>query len=120
MSELIEKLSYHIEMIGRTIDHQSYPIEALVLSMNWNRTELENVFKFFEDWEIKRKNNATIDSAPFESDFTKRFNLNYQGLKPVILAFWRNGQWTELCEAYVDSFGKSASIEYSEIVNRKP
>ena len=118
MSEIIDKLVYQVKMLGQTIDSMNYPLEALVLSMNWSRAELEDVFKFFEKWEINRLNGVPINNGDFETEFVKNFNSSYQKLKSIILAFWRNGQWKQLCEAYVDSFGQSAPIEYSEIVNR--
>lgn len=59
-----------------------------------------------------------MESVKFERKFSS-LAINYQTLKSVILAFYRNGQWTKICEAYVDSFGDAPSLEYDGIMRRE-
>lgn len=53
-----------------------------------------------------------MNSGSFEHGFQESLGVNYQGLKSIVLAFYRNSQWTNVCEAYVDSFGKTPSVEF--------
>ena len=36
MERELEKLKFHIRLIGETIDNRSYPIPFLVIEMDWN------------------------------------------------------------------------------------
>ena len=58
-------------------------------------------------------------SFEFEQDFNDELGVSYQGLKSIVRAFYRNGQWTTVCEAYVDSMGDSPPIEYHAIQRRE-
>ncbi len=60
-----------------------------------------------------------MQSFEFEKDFDDELGVSYQGLKSIISAFYRNGQWTNVCEAYVDSMGDSPPIEYRAIQRRE-
>lgn len=114
----LDKLQYQVETLGQTIDYERYPVEALILSKNWGPIELEKAHDIFEDWDKKIEGGGEMNSGSFEDDFAKSLSVNYQGLKSIILAFHRNSQWTNVCEAYVDSFGKTPSVEFFEIAHR--
>lgn len=113
-----QRLSYHVELLGNTIDSHAYPIEALILSMNWNKEDLDKAHDVFERWETILESGEKMNNFKFEKDFEDALGVSYQGLKPIVLAFYRNSLWTNVCEAYVDSFDGKASIEYREIMNR--
>lgn len=117
--ECISKLKYQVETLGLTIDHQKYPVEALILSKNWGPTDLEKAHDVFEKWDKKLENGDEMKSGLFESDFQDALGVSYQGLKSIVLAFYRNSQWTNVCEAYVDSFDGKPSIEFFEISRRE-
>jgi len=119
MAEIIEKLAYHVSLIGETIDYEKHPIEALILSMNWGREDIDKAHDIFERWDQRLENGGAMSTSEFESDFNRELGISYQGLKSVILAFYRNHQWTNVCEAYVDAFGTSPSIEYHSIARRE-
>ncbi|WP_422059821.1 DUF1878 family protein [Sphingopyxis sp.] len=119
IEKIIDKLAYHVSLLGLTIDHEKYPVESLVLDMNWNRAELEKVHDIFEQWDQRLENGEVMNTAAFESDFDRELGISYQGLKSVVLAFYRNHQWTNVCEAYVDAFGKSPALEYHSIMRRE-
>lgn len=116
--ERLDKLEYHVEILGQTINYEMYPVEALILSKNWGPAELEKAHDIFEEWDKKIENGGELNSSAFEQDFRKYLDISYQGLKSIILAFYRNSQWTNVCEAYVDSFGKYPSVEFFEIAHR--
>jgi hypothetical protein len=115
----LTKLRYHVDIIGRTIDSDNYPVESLVLSMGWSADELNKAHDIFEKWDKRLEGGGNLDRYEFEQDFADELEVSYQGLKSIILAFYRNHQWTNVCEAYVDSFGPSPAIEYHSIMNRE-
>lgn len=117
--EAISKLQYHVSLLGQSIDYEKYPVEYLVISMNWDRDDLNKAHDIFEKWEKVIEQGHKISSAEFENDFSNELGISYQGVKSVILAFYRNGQWTDVCEAYVDSFGGSPALEYHSIMRRE-
>lgn len=116
--ERLDKLQYQVETLGQTIDYEKHPVEALILSNNWGPTQLENAHDIFENWDKKIEGGGEMNSGSFEHDFQQSLGVSYQGLKSIVLAFYRNSQWTNVCEAYVDSFGKSPSVEFFEIAHR--
>jgi hypothetical protein len=115
----IDKLKYHISVLTETIDYNSHPVELLILSMDWGRKELNAAHDIFEKWDKILRNKGEIDQSNFESDFEDRLGLSYQRVKSVVLAFWKNDQWTDVCEALVDSMGEYPSVEYLVIKNRQ-
>lgn len=119
MAEIIEKLVYHVSLLGQTIDNEKHPVEALILSMNWGRADIEKAHDIFERWDKRLRNGEAISTTEFESDFNRELGITYQGLKSVILAFYKNYQWTNVCESYVDAFGSSPSMEYHSIMRRE-
>jgi hypothetical protein len=115
----IEKIRYHIEMLAETVDYRNHPVESLVLSLNWSRNELDTAHDIFDEWEKRLDAGEAITPHGFENDFSERLELNYQLVKTVVNAFYRNGQWTAVCEAFVDSMGDSPSVEYLAIKRRE-
>lgn len=119
MEEIIEKLVYHVSLLGETIDYEKHPVEALILSMNWGRADIEKAHDIFERWDKRLENGEAMSTTEFELDFNRELGISYRGLKSVILAFYKNYQWTNVCEAYVDAFGTSPSVEYHSIMRRE-
>ncbi|WP_448150340.1 hypothetical protein [Labrys miyagiensis] len=118
MEASIKKLQYQVRIIGSAIDYKQNPIESLILEMDWDETGIGKVHDIFEKWHKLISNGTNLTSGAFENDF-RSINVDYQALKSIILAFYRNGQWVDVCEAYVDSFGASPSIEYHSIMRRE-
>lgn len=116
--ERLDKLKYQVETLGHTIDYEKHPVEALVLSNDWGPKQLEKAHDIFEIWDKKLEGGEEMNSGDFEHEFQQYLNVGYQGLKSIVLAFYRNSQWTNVCEAYVDSFGKAPSVEFFEIAHR--
>jgi hypothetical protein len=112
-------MKYQVAMLGQAIDSENYPFEALVLSKDWGNHEIEETHNIFEKWSKVLEQGGAFNATDFETEFQEKLGQNYQGLKSIILAFWKNYQWMNVCEAYVDSFGTSPSIEYHAIQNRK-
>lgn len=115
----LEKLSFQISTLGKALDHEKHSIEALIISEDWSKNELNAADDIFDKWDNKLKKGEKLSSREFEHDFQKALNVSYQGLKPIILSFYRSECWMEVCEAYVDSFNGAPSCEYHLIMQRK-
>ncbi len=114
----IQKLRYQVGILGAAVDYRTHPIESLIMQMDWGEGDIDRVHDIFEKWDKLISSGSPMESARFESDFSS-LGINYQTLKSVILAFYRNGQWTKVCESYVDSFGDAPSLEYHGIMRRE-
>lgn len=119
LTEIVDKLTYHVSILGDTIDYDKHPVEALIISMNWSRADITKAHDIFERWEQRLEKGGSMSTGEFERDFQQELGISYQGLKSVILAFYRNHQWTNVCEAYVDAFRGAPSIEYHSIMKRE-
>lgn len=119
MVEIIEKLVYHVSLLADAVDYEKHPIESLILSKNWSEADVEKAHDIFERWDHRLENGGTMSTGEFESDFQRELGISYQGLKPIILAFYNNHQWTNVCEAYVDAFGTTPSMEFHSIMRRE-
>lgn len=115
----IEKLKYHVRLLADTVNYEEYPVEALVLQKDWSYEDLNRAHDIFEKWEKKLDQDEPMNQYQFEADFDEALGVNYQGLKSIVRAFYRNGQWVTVCEAYVDSMGAAPPIEYHSIMRRE-
>lgn len=115
----LEKLEYQISILGNAIDYERFPIESLIMSMNWDRGDIDKVHDVFERWDNRLEKGDKFNQSEFEKDFEEAVGVSYQGLKSIIIAFWENHQWTNVCEAYVGSFGGSPPVEYHRIMRRE-
>ncbi|SEN55092.1 hypothetical protein SAMN04488077_12026 [Roseovarius tolerans] len=117
--QAIEKLRYHVRILGESIDYDKHPVEALILGNDWGPKDLDQAHDIFEGWDKRLEKGEEMNSGSFEHAFKERLGVSYQGLKSIILAFYSNDQWTNVCEAYVDSFGKNPSVEFAMIARRE-
>jgi hypothetical protein len=115
MSE-IEKIKYHLSLLAESLDHRAHPIPSLVISLNWDQAELDAAHDIFQEFNDLIENDGGIKEeinwVGFEGLFKERLGIGYQSLKSVVLAFYRNHQWTEVCQLYASAYPSS---EFSEI-----
>lgn len=116
---IIGKLRYQVSVLGQTIDYDRYPVESLILSMDWGPGEIDKAHDIFERWEARINAGNKINKYEFEQEFESTLGLTYQGLKSVVIAFWENSQWTSVIEAYVETFGNAPPVEYHRIARRE-
>lgn len=112
----IEKLKFHISLIGETIDHRNNPITALVISMNWNAKDLDSAHDIFEKYDSQLESKEEVNWYAFEHELRDKFDIGYQTVKSIILAFYRNHQWTEVCRLYAKAY---ECVEFHEITRSK-
>jgi len=111
----LEKLKYQVRTIADTIDYQAHPVEALILSMDWNEGDIEHAHDIFEKYDNKLHAGESINWHEFEMELKNEFNIDYQTVKSIILAFFKNHQWTEVCHGYAMSFEPTTPIEFHQI-----
>jgi hypothetical protein len=112
----IEKLKFHISLIGEAVDHRNNPITALVISMNWNAKDLDSAHDIFEKYDSQLESKEEVNWHAFEHELRDKFDIGYQTIKSIILAFYRNHQWTEVCRLYAKAF---ECVEFHEITRPK-
>lgn len=114
----LEKIEFHLKLIGEVINHMDYPVESLVLGLNWSSDDLDKAHDIFEKFYIQLEENKApkLLHIALETDFEKELGVDYQTVKLIVLAFFRNQQWVEVCEAYAKSFGNSPPVEVQEII----
>lgn len=96
----IDKLEFQMKLVGESISSEDNPIAALVISLNWGKDDLEKAHDIFEKYDNEIEVGNTPNWASFEGDFEDQLHINYQRLKSVVLGFYRNFQWTEVCTQY--------------------
>jgi len=57
-----------------------------------------------------------INWQTFEMELRETFNIGYQTVKTIILAFFDNGQWGDVCTAYAKKF---ECVEFHRITRPK-
>ncbi|MER2531181.1 MAG: DUF1878 family protein [Candidatus Competibacter sp.] len=111
----LEKLEFHVKLLAESLNHTENPIASLVVDFNWSEQDLDSAHDIFETFDKKLHESEKINWHELEKEFSEKLNITYQGLKSVVLAFNRNGQWTEVCHAYASSFGNSVPLELKSI-----
>ena len=115
MSE-IDKIKYHIKMLGEAIDNKENPITSLVISMDWDDETLDKAHDIFERYHKKLEAKEKIEWSQFEIDLRHTFGINYQTIKSIVLAFYREHRWTEVCIHYAREY---ECVEFHEITKSK-
>ncbi len=110
----IEKIKYHIRLLAESLDHKAYPIASLVLGMNWSENDLDRAHDIFEKYDNELETGATPSWTAFELELRNEFSIGYQSVKNIVLAFYRNGQWRDVCVGYTL---EHTSVELHEILS---
>ena len=53
LEQEISKLKYQMSILISIVDGDKYPVESLILSMNWNDDDLNNAHDIFEKYDKK-------------------------------------------------------------------
>lgn len=115
VSKDIMKMKYHIRLLGEAIDYKQHPVEALILSMDWDESQIDRAHDIFEEYDNKINNKETINWYEFEHALRDEFGIGYQTVKSIILAFYNNHQWTAVCKGYAMSFEPTTPVEFHSI-----
>lgn len=115
----LRKLKYQVRAIGETIDYQNHPVEALILEMDWGEGDINRTHDIFEKYDNKIEKGETINWRDFEMELRNEFNIGYQTVKSIIIAFYQNHQWTNVCYQYAMSFEPTTPIEFHHITRKE-
>ena len=108
----IEKIKYQLKLLADTLDYKNYPIETLVIERDWSRDDLDSAHDIFEECDKKLENKEDVNWTEFEVKLEKRFGIGYQTVKDIILAFYNNHQWVNVCKGYAKEHDV---VEFKEI-----
>ena len=108
----IEKIKYQISLIGSALSLDKHPIPSLVIQLGWSEKDLNDAHDIFEKYDALMQSNTSNATIGLESDLTQRFNIGYQTVKIIVLAFYKNHQWIDVCIDYAKSHD---CIEFHEI-----
>ncbi|MCI0551773.1 MAG: YhaI family protein [Anaerolineae bacterium] len=111
----LEKLKYHVKTLSHTIDSERFPVESLVLEMDWDENQLDRAHDIFEEYSNKIEAKEQITWHNFEMALRDEFNIGYQTVKSIVLAFYKNDQWVEVCKGYAMSFEPTTPVEFHRI-----
>ncbi len=109
----IDKLKFHVSLLGEGL-YREKPTASLVIQMDWSEDDLNDAHDIFEEAFNLLDQGKEPVFEHFEKKLKDRFKINYQGIKPIVLAFYENDQWIDVCEWYVMAH-TSVPSEFSRI-----
>lgn len=112
----LDKLKYQLHLLGEAVDHREYPIPSLVLSLDWDDEDLNKAHDIFEQYDNKMEDGKEVNWRAFEMELRDTFGIGYQTVKTIILAFFDNGQWENVCTAYAKAY---ECVEFHRITRSK-
>lgn len=113
----IEKIKFQLKSISDTLDFKKYPIEYLVINLNWDENDLKIANDIFEEYDNKLQASEDINWTEFELKIRNQFEISYQTVKIIILAFYGNHQWVDVCKGYADCHDVSEFREINRSMN---
>lgn len=117
LQKQIDKLAYHVKLLSEAMDHRENPIASLVISMNWDDEQLNKAHDIFEKYDKKiHDKEININWRGFEMELREVFNIGYQTVKSIVLAFFDNNQWESVCFEYAKAF---ECVEFHRITRPK-
>lgn len=114
----LKKLKYQVRVLGSAVDYDSHPIEALIMSMDWDEGDIDRAHDIFEKYDRKLEAKEDINWSDFEEELKGAFGIGYQVVKSIVLAFYENHQWTDVCYGYAMSFEPTTPVEFHRITRR--
>lgn len=115
----LKRLEFHVQLLSESINFDEAPIPSLVIGNNWSEEQLDQAHDIFERFDAQLIAGEKVNWYAFEKEFADQLGVSYQGLKTIILAFHKNGQWMSVCVAYASNFGPSVPIELRKLLPDK-
>ena len=112
----LEKIRYHLKLLGEAVDFREHPMAYLVVHLNWTESQLDRANDIFEEARNALDEGRGVNWGQFEHKLRDEFQIGYQTVKTIILAFHRNHQWTDVCKQYAEAYECS---EFHEITRRE-
>jgi len=105
------KLKYHVKLLGSAIDWRENPTAAMVIQLDWSEEDLDRAEDIFEKYDQLLENDRSIHGL--EKELKDTFGIGYQTVKTIILGFWRNSQFPDVCVEYAK---QNEASEFREIL----
>ncbi len=96
------KIKYHIKLLSKTIDKEEYPIEAMIVDMNWNENQFQACNKIFEKYDSLVTKNGEANSQNFEFELRDQFGIEKVKIRKVVKAFYKKDMWVGICFRYAE------------------
>ena len=100
LQQEIKKLKFQVRYIGQALDMDKHPIENLVASLDWGQEDLNDARDIFGEYYNKMEAGEEVKWAEFEMRLRDKFRIGHEKAKQIIHAFYREGQWRDVCRAY--------------------
>lgn len=117
--EKIKKLEYQISILSECIDYDRYPVQSLILSLGWDSTQINKAHDIFQNFDEKLEKGEKINWYEFENALEDELSIGYQTVKSIVLAFYNNHQWVDVCYGYAMSFEPTTPIEFHPITRKQ-
>lgn len=112
INKQLNKLKYQMQLVGESLNSIDHPIATLVITFDWDDDDLNKAHDIFEKFDRQLEKNEKINWMEFEKDFQDYLYIGYQELKLIVLSFYRNYQWLDVCIAYAK---KHECVEFHQI-----
>jgi len=97
MEDTIRRLRYHVGLLSEALPTQGNELTKLIVSFNWDDEDLDDARAIFDEYQQKCEQGKQITENSIEHDFRKRFDMHYQRFKSVVLAFYANREFRDVC-----------------------
>ncbi|WP_025644207.1 MULTISPECIES: hypothetical protein [unclassified Psychrobacter] len=111
----VNLLQYHLQLLANCIDSDEHPVESLILNMNWNEKQIDRAHDIFQKYDQLIDSKSKIVWSKFEHELRDEFAIGYQTVKAIVIAFYKNHQWVDVCYQYAMSFEPTTPIEFHQI-----
>lgn len=117
MTEDLKKIRDQIRAIGETIDYSTYPLQSLMIGLNWSDLDFTKAHDILEKYSniLSGSGDGKISHSALEADFSKELGIGYQDVKSVMVAMYKDHKWGDVCVAYKKSMSPNPPVELNEI-----
>lgn len=115
LEEKLDLLQYHVQILANCIDYDEHPVEKLILNMNWSAVEIDKAHDIFQKYDDLIEKKEDIVWSNFETELKNEFGIGYQTVKNIVISFYKNHQWVDVCYQYAKSFEPYAPVEFHQI-----
>ncbi|MCV6608682.1 MAG: hypothetical protein OIF32_10745 [Campylobacterales bacterium] len=96
------KIKYHIRLLNKSIDREEYPLEALIVDMNWTENQFKACNKIFQKYDALVTKNGEVNSENFEFELKDQFDISKEKIRMVVNAFYKKDMWVGICFRYAE------------------
>jgi hypothetical protein len=111
----ILKLKYHVKQLYQASGNTgSYA--SLVIELDWNEDDISAAQDIFEKHSQLIEKGNRLNGGELERELRDRFSIGYHEVKHIVLVFFENSQWQDVCFQYAEQF---RCVEFRKILDRE-